>query len=482
MKRCISILLLFSTIVSTAACGTGGTGDDTTTVDTTIPADTTAPPSRVSSLPDEYDLEGYNFRVIRQDPANIAWSLNIFGTEEENGDNLNDVVHRRNVAVMEKYNFTIEETITAADPKSNLINAVMSGEDLYDIALITLNNSSGLFDGVTLDVTTVPNLDLDAGWWNQGMIRDLSISGKLFMLTGDILLSDNDSMLMMMYNRPMADEYNMENLYDIVREGKWTYDKMNDMMKLVTADLNADGKEDVNDRYGLLYVNNSAIEPYFASAGAYLFRFENGEPVFTGNSERAISIFETMQTIYNTDFLAYDWNDMGSTAGQQIVTMIDDDRVLFQNMVLSFVRRFFRDVENNFGLVPRPKLDESQETYSTLISLATPYIFIPATVSEPEKTGFVLEALAFASEEVTETYYSVCMESKYTRDEESYEMIKLAQQNIIYDPGFVYNWGSLGSNIRTAVMGSSQNYASLLASFESAAKAAAEKFVEEIAE
>jgi hypothetical protein len=253
-------------------------------------------------------------------------------------------------------------------------------------------------------------------------------------------------------------------------------------MKLVAADLNADGMEDVNDRYGLLYVDNNAAAPYFASAGTYLFRFEDSKPVFKGNNERAVSIFETMQNIFSTAFSAYDWAAMPSSDTVKLMNaMIDDNRVLFQNMVLSLVRRHFREIENDFGLIPLPKLDESQETYNTMIALSTPYIFIPATVSEPEKTGFVLEALAFASEYITETYYSVCMESKYTRDEESYEMIELAQQNIIYDPGFVYDWGGLGSNIRTAVMGSSQNYASLLASFESAATTAAEKFVSEIA-
>ena len=46
------------------------------------------------------------------------------------------------------------------------------------------------------------------------------------MLNGDILVTDNDSMMMTMYNRPLAEDFGIENLYDAVREGRWTYDLM----------------------------------------------------------------------------------------------------------------------------------------------------------------------------------------------------------------------------------------------------------------
>ena len=36
---------------------------------------------------------------------------------------------------------------------------------------------------------------------------------KLYMLTGDIIVADNDAMMMTMYNRPLADDYKFENLY-----------------------------------------------------------------------------------------------------------------------------------------------------------------------------------------------------------------------------------------------------------------------------
>ncbi len=71
------------------------------------------------------------------------------------------------------------------------------------------------------------------------------------------------------------------------------------------------------------------------------------------------------------------------------------------------------------------------------------------------------------------------MESKYTRDKESVEMINLATQNIVYDFGFVYNWGSLGNEIRVSIM-KDEGYASLLGSHMTPAIVSMEQTLEEL--
>lgn len=67
------------------------------------------------------------------------------------------------------------------------------------------------------------------------------------------------------------------------------------------------------------------------------------------------------------------------------------------------------------------------------------------------------------------------MQSKYTRDAESYEMIELAMKNIVFDTGFVFDFGGLMTSIRRGIM-SDTPYASMIASGESAAKKAVEDF------
>ena len=180
---------------------------------------------------------------------------------------------------------------------------MLAGDDEYRLALLELRNVSSTANGNYLNLYDLEWLSPEKVWWDQNIQRDLTIGGRLTMLTGDILVADNDAMMMTMYNRPLA---------------------------------------------------------------------------------------------------------------------------------------------------------------------------------EPDKVGFALEALAAASDDITDSYYSVCMESKYTRDAESFEMIKLASENITYDPGFIYDWGGLGTTIRASIMNLGGNYASLIAQNAPASKQAMQDFLEDI--
>lgn len=479
MKRVLSICLLTALFLSSCE---GQVGDvETENSDSAISQSDTSDMSVMSSLPDEYDLDGYEITVARRSHESNFWALGTFAYAEETGEVLDDAIYKRNLITTEKYNFKLKEVNFNIDPIDTVNNSILAGDDEYQIAMIEMLNASKAIGGnYYMNMYDIEWLSPEKTWWDQNIQRDLTINGKLIMLTGDILVADNDAMMMTMYNRSLADDYKFENLYEAVREGRWTYELMISLAKQVSEDLNGDGNYDENDRYGLLYVNNSAAEPYFASTGTYLYKIKDGEPCFTGDSEKAHDLFEMMNTLLSDTTLSYDWNQIKTNVSGKIAEMIENKQVLFQNMVLSYVRRNYRDINLDFGLLPLPKYDEEQENYLTTVNMSTPYIFIPITVKEPDKVGFALEALAEASTDITSIYYSVCMESKYTRDEESYEMIELACKNIVYDSGFIYNWGGLGTTIRAAIMTDNSNYATILAQNASASKEAMEKFLKEL--
>jgi len=484
MKRLISLSLLSAMTVSTvalAACGENTVTPSQT--DTTI-ADTTAEitePVETSSLPDSYDLNGYEFRVIRQNPDKIAWSMPLFAPEEQNGEILNDEFYNRNQRAMEKYNFTISITSLDSDPKSTVRSSVLAGDDEYDMALIAINGEKSAYDGTYYNLYDLPYLDLERSWWNQSLVRDMTINGKLCFMTGDIIICENDAMMMYAYNRSLGDDFKIGNLYDVVREGNWTIDKMYSYMKLVAADLNGDEKYDENDRYGLAYADNAAAAPFFGSTETYLFAGSGNNIVYNSENERAYTVYEKMQSILSDTTMSFDWSKLTNSTASSLAAMQEKKQILFQNMVLSWVRRNLREVNAEIGLLPMPKLDEHQENYATMINLSCPYVFVPSSVQHPEQVGFILEALAAESKPITETYYHVAMQSKYTRDEESYEMIELAQQNIVYDLGFVFDFGGMSNAIRLGIM-TDTPYASLIASYETAAKTALEEMYTKIAD
>ncbi len=477
----LSLLLAFSAVACGEAAGTPSGADDTSAADIAA-SETTVDPNSVSDLPASFDLGGYTLRVARQEQEAIKWALNTFAPESENGEVLNDAFFRRNLTVGEKYNFSIEETITSADPFNDVNKSIMAGDDVYDLMLSVLSNTGKAYTGNFMDFNEIPNINLGKNYWDKNVIRDLTIGGKICVMNGDIMLSNNDTTYITMYNRALAEDFKIENLYEVTRAGNWTLDKMKECMRVVAADLNADGVNDEKDRYGLLFVDNAAVEPYFAGSGAYLYEApKKDDPYFgfVGDSERAYQVFEKYNEVISDKTQCFDWSFFGTDTAA-VINLIQNKQVLFQTAVLSFARRNYRDITIEIGLLPLAKLDEKQDKYYGYRSLSSPYMFVPVTAGDPEKLGFVLEALGSESSDIIDAYYHTCMESKYARDEESIEMMYIADENIVYDAGFVYNWGGLGANIRKAVMQADSGYASLLASGKDASIAAMKKMIDEL--
>jgi len=482
-KTQISILLLAAMLL--ASCGEAaapGADDTTSAGDTTAPEVTTAvDPARVSNLPDKYDLGGYEFRVLKQAQDKIAWSLQTFGVSEENGEVLNDAIYARNQAMMEKYNFTMKEIEIDTYPHSTVRSSVMAGDDEYDAAFIAITHDRSPFDGTYFNVYDLPHLELDKVWWNHAMQEALTFGGSLYFLSGDLIVSDDDGLQINIYNKALGEDFKFENLYDVVNEGRWTIDYKKKLLTDVSADLNADGKMDTDDRMPMFYANNAAGAPYFASANVQLFTPEGDGLVFTGENERAHALFEKMQAILSDKKYSYEWSQITEALPLDVmVAMFDTKQALFIDGALNFVRRSLRNMDADFSILPMPKLDEAQDTYYGYSNSAMTYLMVPATIGDPDKVGFILEALCAASGKITDTYYRTCIEGKYVRDAESIDMMNIAAANIVYDMGFLYNWGSLGNSIQNAMMNGG-GYASLIASGKEAAIAAMEDYLEQIA-
>ena len=61
------------------------------------------------------------------------------------------------------------------------------------------------------------------------------------------------------FNSNVAKEYQVENLYDAVNAGTWTFDKMRTIAKGISQDLNNDGKFDENDKFGITMCYYGAV-------------------------------------------------------------------------------------------------------------------------------------------------------------------------------------------------------------------------------
>jgi hypothetical protein len=104
----------------------------------------------------------------------------------------------------------------------------------------------------------------------------------------------------------------------------------------------------------------------------------------------------------------------------------------------------------DFGILPHPKFDESQPDYLNAAADSVPVVGIPVTNPDPEKAGAFIDVLtALSVDTVTPAYYTISLEGKFTRDEDSIEMLDIIREGRIYDFAVIYNWGKFYSSIIT---------------------------------
>ena len=162
--------------------------------------------------------------------------------------------------------------------------------------------------------------------------------------------------------------------------------------------------------------------------------------------------------------------------------MFMEDRVLFYGEVLSYVVNI-REMETAFGVLPIPKYDELQEDYYTYCNAISSTATVPKTSEDLGMITSVLEGMAIQSFiQVTPAYYDIALSRKYTRDDESAEMLDIALANRVYDIGRIYSLGGIGSIFQTLAASGSTDFASSLASKEKAAKKTLERVVKDFTE
>ena len=402
------------------------------------------------------DYGGYEFTFLTRtlnDPDWTEWNHRDISAAEQNGDVLNDAVYNRNKKIEEKYNISIKETVVEGNQFTSLIQrAVKAGDDNYDVVCPHIVEFAALAQGGNLlDLYKVPNLDLTKPWWDQGTVRDLSIIHKLFILEGDLLIIDNDAMEAMIFNKSLLKDAALDDPYAIVKNGEWTFDKLYDMSRGIAKDLNGDGKMYIkDDLFGLILQSDTDISFLVSGGGKVVSKDANDYPVIAFGDERSVSIMEKVSRFmldednvvqlhrYAGKFPIYD----------EQVKMFSENRALFSWIRMRIVERL-RGMETDFGILPLPKLNKEQPNYITHNNPHTGAgISIPASASDPDRTGRILEDLSAESKYTLQpAYYEVNLRGKYARDDESQDMLDIILSNTAHDIGYVYNFGNFAMSI-----------------------------------
>ena len=402
------------------------------------------------------DYGQYEFNILISINALTGVGVwNDFRAEEETGDVINDAIYKRNVFVEEKYNIKINDIeMEPADgmdrpaAQKMLKNSIAAGDNTYDAAMLagyaTCNLASG---GFLMDMNNMAPLDLSKPWWDQKANRDLMVKNKMFYTTGDISNVVNEATYAILFNKKLIQDYGLESPYDLVRKGEWTYDKLAEMGRQVGADLNGDGKMGFDDLFGA-FVWDDTMMGIVNSIGERCAKINSaGEIELTLNNERVLKSFETyidfvLDKNHAFMYQREDW------AGDKTNAMFENNQGLFYIQIMELVIRL-RAMEVDFGVLPYPKLEKTQENYySTVSSWHSGFMCVPIVQEDAARTGAILEAMAAESMYTLKpAYYDIALKGKYVRDEESEEMLDLIFDSKIFDLGWLYQIGGYNEEI-----------------------------------
>ena len=490
LRRLISAVLLSTTVLSLAACASDNGTAAQTTADTTVSASAetteetttaaeTKPAVQVPDLPSK-DWEGRRAMFLVKGPGQGNWESKEIWVPEENGEVVNDAVYARNLKMEERYNFKV--AITGGDSLDSMARTViLAGDDDYDVVMPNMTQSANLAnEKLTFDLYDVPYIDLDRDYYDQNSIRDLTIGGRLYFVTGEIAYQDQDGIWVTMFNKELAESYGIDDPYKLVRDGTWTVDRLIEMTSDVSRDIDGDGKMGITDMWGFVSAYSTVSSMVYGADIRIVTKNEKDLPELTFDHERIHTVLEKAITLLETEdrsFMVDHFPGMGYNA-YTLRDVFGGGLGLFYAEVLMHVKTM-RWSNVTFGVVPFPKYDETIEGYPHFINAVGTMVNIPTTVADPEFSGFVVEAMsAEAMNLITPAYYDVALTGKYMRDDESAEMLDLIIGSAVYDLGHIFAWGGLSTSFTNLVKAKSTDFASMYQSSSTSAQAQIDKFIE----
>ncbi len=468
-KRILSALLI-AVILLSASCGDKGKSGDTpaeTEQNTTpeqVEATETEPETGFKDDVPDTDYEGKEFRIRTIENANVH---SIVDVEEQTGDTYFDSLYIRNRAIEDRFNIKIVGTVVADNAGEAKI--ILAGDDAFDVASVRCVNAITMWeDNLLINTEDIPNIDLTKPYWSQSINESISLANQNYVAIGAFDMNVYDLTFCLLFNKNVAESFSLENMYSLVDEGKFTMDKMSEQMQVVLADLNGDDKFDKNDRWGYLAHPKNVLPGFWIGAGEKTIqKDENDLPYNNMVTDRFNSVFnKTFEITYDTG-VYFRKMSCDCDVPSQGRKMFAQDQSLFLDANLFYIAAL-RDMETDFGILPYPKYDETQDRYYSRVSYYWCCI-IPVTNKDLSFTGAILEALNCESANtVVPAYYEIALKGKYSRDTESEQMLQLIADNRIVDIGDT----TMCNKIRDGFMASlfeanKRDLASKLASVES---------------
>ena len=459
-KRAISTLLILASLLAAASCGS--TPSDSTT-DTTG-GETTSAPETTRDYPEirpEMNYDGYEFRIIGCEGVYGTHNDYVIEDGEDTSDIISDAIYRRNLKVEDLLGIKITAR-WGQEIRNTVLNSVNAGDDEFDLVFLPGGEiAASVSDGIYNELLGIDNVDWSKPWYDQSFISATSVSGKLFFMDSAISTQSANETSAIFCNKTLAEKYQLGDLYSLVRDGKWTMDKLYDFYTLADSDLDGDGIiNEETDQYGL-GGNKGISYIFFKGMGGDFIRSEKDGLKLVFGEEVNISRMTDVLTRFSPNTILFEKMNYANKKA------FSDRRLLFFVYALGSIN-WMRDLSFDFAILPIPKQNEEQEDYRCNVNCwGNSFMCLPKTVSDVERSSSIADVLSAESYYVLrDAYVENAIKYKYSQSENDTEMINLILDSRVYDIAVLYNIGELASTFSTMFSSSGNQVASAYASIK----------------
>lgn len=462
MKKILLLALALIMVLSAfVACNPSDDSGETSKK----PASTT-PPESIGNLDPSIDLKEKEVVILSR---NNAWTKDEISVEGFNADPINDAIHQRNINVEKLINVTLKNTMVVSGSDINTqeysvhneLKKTFGPDCPYHIIASTAytcfeNTASGYYQ----NLLELDNLDLSQDYWSPQYNKQASIGNAQYFITGAASLTLRRYIFVTFFNKTLAENYHLDNLYEVVDRGEWTIDYQAE----ITANMyeNRDSTPGVSegDMFGFVTDHRVFVDPYVVSCNVQLLE-KDSDNFFTvsPNKEKMDEMLKKLNRLYYGTGATYAYAHIGDyDQYDKILTKFAaNEATMITQRLIACESDILKNMEAPYGIIPIPKFDEAQKEYYSLAHdqfTVFGVVCSDLTANMLDDLGAVLEAMAIESKRVvTPAYFEVALKGKYSKDPQSWEMLDKIANSLNIDGGLLYtiSIGDPTQQIRNAV-------------------------------
>lgn len=431
MKKILSLLLAVLMIGSAVSCAADPAEESASDVQNPVAEAVETEPEEtkryLDDIPEDLTFGDSDFNILvrtEREDTTLAFELI--------GESVNDAIAERTLMLEDRFDITIMPIPLVSDKgqwNTAIAGSAQAADGAYDVVLPDYWWGIEL-GGYYADLNQIKHFDFSREYWCAGWNQNNEIYGKLYTAVGDWSLDLILQLEAVYFNQRMFTELQLENPYDLVKEDKWIHDTFIKMAETGHRDLNGDGKmKPGEDVYGIMYNLHGGRGFLYAYGMKLGTKADDGGWSLDYYNDRFVKMYDTVYKMHNDSKLV----NYGESGGQ----LFAGGSTLFQVAVLDVARGALRDMEDDFGLVPYPKLDEAQKDFISF-NLGTAYMAIIKSAKNPEMSAAVMEAFSAENcKSVVPVLYEDALKDKYSRDPVAAEMIDILKRTVHFDFAFV---------------------------------------------